>query len=382
MKIVVDENIPLAQECFGPLGDVVRVPGRGLARDQLLDADVLIVRSVTAVNETLLNDTSIQFVGTATIGTDHVDVDYLNTANIGFANAPGCNATSVAEYVVSSLLELETLRDFTLANKVLGIVGAGNVGSRLKILAENLGMQVVCCDPPLAASNPQNFVSPDTVWQSDIVSLHVPYTSSGPYATRYLANYERLQAMKFGAVLINTSRGAVVDNRALARVLEHRFDLAAIMDVWEDEPHINRELVARVDLASPHIAGYSYDGKVQGTVMIYRALCQHLGIIPENPVADFGHGPMLDFTGDQVADPIRALDVIRKIYDIREDDLALRTCMALPRESRGVVFDELRRKYRVRREFNTATIRNSAYLKSIMSHEEFERLSALGVQML
>ena len=381
LKIVVDENIPAAEPCFSALGNVVMRPGRTLCADDVRDADILIVRSITTVDRALLEGSRVRFVGTATIGVDHIDQNYLQQQGITFTNAPGCNAQSVVDYVTAALLELEASRGLTLAGKSIGIVGLGNVGSRLGARCESLGLQVLACDPPLQAAGQANLVSPDEAWQANIVSLHVPFERSGPHPTEYLGNFARLHALAQDAVLINTARGAVVDNRALSNVLQARQDLCAVLDVWEGEPLVNRELASQVDIATPHIAGYSHDGKVRGTFMIYEKLCAFLGqpvILREGDLIEPQQNLLLDFSAPHTDDPVTARDVVRKVYDIREDDLGLRTSLQLNRERRAEGFDVLRKHYRVRREFSTVRLRGVEYLRQRLSALEFRRLQALG----
>lgn len=387
MKIVVDENIPMAERCFGQIAEaveVVKAPGRNMEADQVQDADALIVRSITKVNEALLAGSSVRFVGTATIGVDHIDLDYLAAQNITFTSAPGCNARSVVEYVISALLELESIRDFSLEGKSIGIIGVGNVGSRLREQCEALGLRVLACDPPLQEQGVSGLVSPDEAWQADIVSLHVPYNLEGRHSTHHLGDQKRLRAMVPGAVLINTARGPVVDNMALSRVLDERYDLSVVLDVWEGEPFVNIELASQVDIATPHIAGYSHDGKVRGTWMIYQALCQHLGqevVLHETDLIDPKLNLLLDLQSEQVAGPTTARDILTRVYDIREDDIGLRTSLRLPRDKRAIGFDALRKSYRVRREFTTVRVRGQDYLQSVLPPLEFNRLKALGLKL-
>lgn len=381
LTIVVDENIPAAEACFGALGTVLRKPGRTLGAADVRDADVLVVRSITPVNEALLAGSKVRFVGTATIGVDHVDQHYLQQQGIGFANAPGCNAQSVVDFVMSALLALETVRDFSLPEKSIGIIGLGNVGSRLQQMAQRLDLPVLACDPPLQAQGVSGLVSADEAWQADIVSLHVPFSRDGAFPTAYLADYQRLRTMAPNAVLINTARGAVVDNRALSNVLNERSDLAAVLDVWEGEPLVNRELASQVDIATPHIAGYSHDGKIRGTFMIYQALCEFLQQpvqLQERDLIAPALNITLDFSSDHADKPASAYDVMRKVYDIQEDDLGLRTSLQLPREQRGESFDALRKHYRVRREFATVQLRGHESLRQQLPPREWQRLQALG----
>lgn len=385
MKIVVDENIPAAQTCFGMLGQVELRPGRTLSAADVRDAEVLIVRSITRVDAALLAGSRVRFVGTATIGVDHVDRVYLRQHGIAFASAPGCNARSVVEYVLAALLELEASRGLDWQNRCIGIIGQGNVGSRLKQVCQSLGMDVLACDPPLQEQGMSGLVSPDQVWQADIVSLHVPLVPDGPHATRYLADHARLQTLRPGAVLINTARGDVVDNRALGNLLEARSDLAAVLDVWEGEPLVNRELASQVDIATPHIAGYSHDGKVRGTWMIHAALCDWLGqptALTEADLIPPSLHRILDFTTPHAADPHTCRDIVRRIYAIGEDDVGLRTSLQQAREQRGQGFDDLRRHYRVRREFGTVQLRGGERLRQLLPVQEWQRLVTLGFRFV
>jgi len=327
MKIVADSNIPFVQEAFCALGDVVLTPGRHMTPAVVRDADLLLVRSVTPVNAALLDGSRVRFVATATIGTDHVDTAYLGLRGIGFASAAGCNANSVAEYVVAALLELSHCRGFRLRDKTLGVVGVGNVGSKVARYARALGLRVLENDPPRQRrEHLPSFVSLEQILAAaDIITLHVPLTRTGPDATFHLFEPRR-------GIIINTSRGAVLDNRKLVTA---PLD-ALVLDVWEGEPHILPALLDKATIATPHIAGYSFDGKVNGTVMIYQAACRHLGVTPSwRPKLTGPAQPVL------AGDDLRA--VVRQAYDIRADDAALR------RDYRQ--FDRLRAEYPVRWEF-------------------------------
>jgi len=381
MKILVDENIPAAQECFGHLGEVVRMPGRHLAAADVRDADALVVRSITRVTPGLLSGSKVRFVGTATIGVDHIDLDYLRSSGIAFASAPGCNAQSVAEYVMTALLELEASRGLDLRAKSVGIFGLGNVGSRLKNLCEAFGLQVLACDPPLQAQGVAGLVPAEEVWQADIVSFHVPLLKEGPHPTHHLGNEQRLRALKPGAVLINTARGDVVDNRALSRVLRDRPDLAVVLDVWEREPQIDVELAGQVSIATPHIAGYSHDGKVRGTWMIYQALCEFLqqpAIVCEADLIPPSLRCLLDLSSLSNPAAITVRDLVRQVYPILADDRALRDSLLQEPAQRAQSFDGLRKHYPVRREFASVLLQGLAQAKQLQTGDEGVRLWALG----
>ncbi len=359
MKIVADENIPCVEQAFASLGEVTLLPGRGMQADDVRDADVLLVRSVTRVDATLLADSAVRFVGSATIGFDHVDRAYLDNRGIGFSTAPGSNATSAAEYVVSVLMVLSARQGFELAGRTVGIIGCGNVGSRVRLRLTALGMRCLVNDPPLEARGfEDDFVSLETALQADIVTLHVPLEKAGEYPTFHLINAGRLQQLGPGAILINTARGAVADNRALDEVLGSRDDLAVVLDVWENEPAISASLLHKVALGTPHIAGYSIDGKLRGTEMIYNAVCEHFNLPGQWHAGDvIAAGPACLLTRTQEEDVLAMLRAaVLSVYDVRDDDARLRETLALPESERSAAFDALRKNYPVRREFSESTI--------------------------
>ena len=278
MKILADQNIPSVADAFGDLGEVVLMHGRDIRPQHLRDCQCLITRTVTRVDQALLEDSEIEFVGTATIGTDHLDLDYLRKARIGYSNAAGCNAEGAAEYVVSGLFELSRQKSFNPLRLKAGIVGFGNVGSRLHAKLDALGIDCLVCDPPLQQSGTSNqpFVSLDTILgECNFISLHVPLTHGGGHPTWHLLDGARLRRLREDCVLINAARGEVVDNRALLELLDERGDLRVFLDTWENEPLVSRELLQRVDLATPHIAGYSVEGRLRGTQMVLDAACAH-----------------------------------------------------------------------------------------------------------
>jgi len=360
MKIIADENIPCVEQAFASLGEVSLLPGRGLQAGQVRDADILLVRSVTRVDASLLQGSSVRFVGSATIGFDHVDCDYLQRQQIGFATAPGSNATSAAEYVVSALMVLSGQQGFELAGKTVGIIGCGNVGSRVRQKLSALGMKCRINDPPLqAAGGHDDFVSLDEVLEADIVTVHVPLTKNGRHPTFHLVNGTFLERLRPGAIFINTSRGAVVDNRALAALLASRDDLSVVLDVWEGEPSISASLLQQVDLGTPHIAGYSYDGKLRGTEMIYRAACEYFAQPVLWHVADeLQRVATIDMRSRETGNALTvARAIVQAAYDVRQDDARLRATLSLPAAERAIAFDRLRKDYPIRREFTEATVR-------------------------
>ncbi len=360
MKIVADENIPLLAEAFGPLGEVLARPADRITPEAVADADALIVRSVTKVGADLLDASAVRFVATATIGVDHVDQAYLQARGIGFASAAGSNARSVAEYVFAALVTLAAWRDEALAGKTLGIVGMGHIGSRVARIGEALGMRILRNDPPLERETGDPIYVPiEALAEADAVTFHVPLTRDGPHATYHMIDETLLRGLKCGVTLINSSRGAVGETEALRAAARARHLGALVLDVWEGEPEIDLDLLAATTLATPHIAGYSYDGKVNGTRQVMEALCAHFGIerawdpAPLMPPARIGE--------IEIAAPAPPVEAVRQAvassYDITADDERLRTVQHEPLAERGPYFQSLRKHYPVRREFRHTRVR-------------------------
>ncbi len=363
MKIVADKNIPYVKEAFSEFGDVVLKAGRDINAPDVRDADILLVRTVTPVNKELLDDTTVKFVGTATIGFDHVDVDYLATRNIAFSAAAGCNANSVAEYIVAALCVLAERYGFNFQNLTLGVVGVGNVGTKVVDKARALGMVVLMNDPPKGRQDSKNIYYPlDYVAKiSDILSFHVPLTYEGQDATYRMANRELFDKMKSGSFLINTSRGAVVDTDALLHVLYHGKLKSAVIDVWENEPDISMQLLDCIDIGTPHIAGYSSDGKINATEILYRAACEVFNKQPEWKPDNLPQPPhpVIELPVDIDDYNTGIGSVVKKAYDIERDDRALRMIFRVPNKDRCAYFDRLRNEYPVRREFHSMTVQSN-----------------------
>lgn len=357
IKIIVDENIVFAREAFGLLGDVKLLSGRNIDNNVLINADVLIVRSITRVDEKLLKNTRVKFVGTATIGTDHIDLEYLRNNDIVFADAKGCNAYSVAEYLVAALLKIAIQYNFTLNNKSIGIVGVGNVGSKVAKFADTFGMKVLLNDPPLKRKGDERkFVELDEILSADIITLHVPLNLNGIDKTYHLIDKKKLLQLSDGAILINTSRGAVVDNNNLLEVIDQK-KLKVVLDVWENEPDINIDLLNKVIIGTPHIAGYSFEGKTNGTEMIFKALCNYLNLkIDFNFRKDPPENSLLEFAKSDSFEKDME-NILSKIYSIDQDDHRMREANKLNTIERAKHFDLLRKDYPVRREFNNYTIK-------------------------
>ena len=353
MLIVADENIPLIEAFFAGFGEIRRLPGRQITRTDVHDADVLLVRSVTKVDRELLEGSAVRFVGTCTIGTDHLALDYFDQAGIQWASAPGCNARGVVDYVLGSLLTLAEIEGVDLVQRTYGVVGAGEVGGRLVEVLRALGFKVLVCDPPRQREEGGDFASlGHIIEQCDVISLHTPLTKGASDATWHLLDLERLNQLKPGAWLINASRGAVVDNSALRDVLTRRDDLQAVLDVWEGEPEVDVELADLCVLATPHIAGYSLDGKQRGTAQVYKALCDFLARPAEVQLVDLLPAPWLasvHLSAD--SDPAWALAMLcRGVYDPRRDDADFRRSLVGSAQEQKLAFDALRKNYPVRRE--------------------------------
>jgi erythronate-4-phosphate dehydrogenase len=360
MKIIADENIPFVAECFGPIGQVTTVPGRKMTPAVVKDADVLLVRSVTAVNESLLAASNVRFVATATIGMEHIDTEYLAANDIGFASAPGSNANSVAEYLVAALLSVANRRKIKLAGKSIGIVGAGNVGGRVEKKVRALGMKVHLNDPPLQRqTGDAKYLPIEALFDCDFVTLHTPLTLEGIDKTFHLADGDFFQSLKPGCGFINTARGGVTDTAALKAAMKSGQLGPVILDVWENEPNIDMELLRMVDLSTPHIAGYSLDGKVSGTIMIYNAVCDYFGLKAQKSIEDFLPAPevpeiRIENQDEQEQEIIR--QTVQQVYVINRDDFNTREIAMVPKEQRGAFFDDLRKGYPVRREFQNTTV--------------------------
>lgn len=358
MRLVADENIPFVAQAFVGFGTVEAVPARQLTPDLVRDADVLLVRSVTPVNAALLDGSRVRFVGTATIGTDHLDLPYLAGRGIAVASAPGSNAESVVEWVIAALVMISSRREGVdgtrvrrepLAGKTMGVVGVGNVGGRLAPRLEALGITVLRCDPPRAeAEGPAGFVALDEVLEtSDIVTLHTPLVKDGPHPTHHLIGDDELARMRPGAWLVNASRGAVANNRALVESLRSTHTGAALLDVFEGEPVPDADLMRLATLVTPHIAGYSVDGKLNGARMLYDALSARSGADPGYDWADAYALAPEDRRALGEATTVR--EAVAALYDIEADGARLRATLDLAEADRADAFARLRKTYPRRR---------------------------------
>ncbi len=348
LKIVADDKIPFLKGVLEEKAEVVYLPGKEINASVVKDADALIVRTRTKCNAALLEGSSVKFIATATIGFDHLDTDYLRQQGIEWTNAPGCNSGSVQQYIGAVLSTLALENNFSLKDKTLGIVGVGNVGSKVRKIAEILGMQVLLNDPPRERAEAKSeFISLDELLKrSDIVTLHVPLNEGGADNTLHLADHDFFVKMKTGSYLINSSRGEVVDNEILKTVLFGNKLGGAVLDVWEHEPEIDLELLEKVILGTPHIAGYSLDGKANGTSSSVQAVSRFFNLgrdkwFPDSvPLPERRHITLdgKNRTGLQLLQ-----EAILHTYSVKEDDTRLRIS---PHS-----FESQRGNYPLRREF-------------------------------
>jgi erythronate-4-phosphate dehydrogenase len=341
LKIVADQNMLMVAELFGQLGTIEYLPGRQISAADVADADILLVRSVTRVDKALLEGSSVSFVGSATIGTDHVDQAYLSEQGIRFAHAPGCNANAVVQYDLSVLSHLQA----DWQNRTLGIVGCGNVGGRVYRALKSLGVECRVYDPFLTTEQNPDLTDFKSVLAADIICVHTPLTVDGPFPTKHLFNADILASLSEDTLLINAGRGAVIDNTALLNLLESGSKLRVALDVWEPEPNINCQLLERVLLASPHIAGYSREGKIRGTEMLAEDYFQwSSGVTSRSAKAVDADTGLVQ--GENLSAFILAS------YNVADDDRRMREAIANRSGSVAEVFDRLRKDYPQRREFS------------------------------
>ncbi len=368
LNIVCDESIPFGPEAFSQFGSVITFPGREITPDLLKSTDVLIVRSITKVDEELLKNTPVKFVGTATIGTDHIDTDYIKRSGIHFASAAGCNSNSVKEYVLTAIFELSVKYNFIIEGMVIGIFGAGNIGSKVRSAAEALGMKVLVSDPPLyRKTGDRKYNSLRSLSECDVVTLHVPLTFDGEDKTFRLIDEEKIRSLKENAILINTSRGGVVDERGLLKACAKK-NIRKVFDVWENEPDFNTGFADVCDIATPHIAGYSYEGKVNGTRMIYNSLCDYLGAARSWTASLLPVNNPVIVTANDVSDEKFFYQITSSAYNIMKDDERFRE--GARSANPGKEFDLIRKNYPVRREFSNYRVRTGGQNKNLLQKVE------------
>jgi erythronate-4-phosphate dehydrogenase len=354
IRITADDKIPFLKGVLEPFASISYLPGNQIDRNQAMKSDVLLVRTRTKCNSELLKGTPVKYIGTSTIGFDHIDTDFCAKNNIKWTNAPGCNSSSVQQYITAALLRISAESGFELKGKTIGIIGVGNVGSKVHNLANSLGMKVFLNDPPRARKEKKKiFVSLDQLLnESDIITLHVPLNMDGQDKTFHLFDRETFGKIKKGAWLINSSRGEVAETEALKDALAEEKLSGAVIDVWEREPEIDIPLMHMAFLATPHVAGYSTDGKANGTAMIVNDFSESFGIplsgwypkeIPVTPEPDL----TIDCNGKSYEEILRK--AVFHTYNIVEDDIRLRFDPSR--------FEKERENYPVRREFSFYTIK-------------------------
>ena len=353
MRIVADDKIPFLKGALEPYAEVVYIPGKQIKMEMLKDSDALLIRTRTICNENLLEGTSIRFIGTATIGFDHIDTHYCSKNKIIWTNAPGCNSSSVQQYIAAALLRISSEHHFNLKDKTLGIIGVGNVGSKVEKFARSVGMNVLLNDPPRARiEGKKNFHSLNTVLSgSDILTVHVPLNIVGEDQTWHLFNEESFKKIKRGAWFLNSSRGEVSDTYSLKNALNSGMLSGAVIDVWENEPNIDPELLQQAFIATPHIAGYSTDGKANGTSMVVNSLTKYFNLPSENwypsdvpPPAS----PYISIDCNNKSEEEIIREAVIHTYNIDKDNSMLRISIQN--------FEKLRGDYPVRREFTSYTI--------------------------
>lgn len=374
MKIIIDDKIPYIKGALEPFAEVVYLPGKETTPEVVKDANAIITRTRTKCNRNLLEGSAVKFIATATIGFDHIDTEFCKEAGIKWTNAPGCNAESVNQYIASALFSWSMRKRTDLAGKTIGIVGVGQVGSRVAKLCKTIGMNVLLNDPPRErAEGPEQFVSLKTIQQeADIITFHVPLNMEGEDATFHIVNEDFLQNLGKTPLLINSCRGEVFETEAVYNALEASDISEVIIDCWENEPELDLELLNLTEYGTPHIAGYSKDGKANGTQMSVRAVSRffNLGIDDWEPSGvETPENPIINIDGNQRREYSILAEAILSTYDIENDDEALREAPHL--------FEKLRGDYPVRREFTSFTLKAKNIEKSTV-----EKLKELGFTVL
>jgi len=353
MKFVVDDKIPYIKGALEAFGEVIYLPGAKTTADVVRDADAIVTRTRTKCNEDLLKGSSVKFIATATIGFDHIDTNYCAEAGIEWTNAPGCNSKSVEQYVASTLFVLAEKHGFELKGKTIGVVGVGQVGSKVARFCEIIGMKVLLNDPPRErAEGSEKFVSLKEIQgQADFITIHVPLNMEGEDATFHLADENFFNNLPKKPFVFNSCRGEVVDSNAAKVAIKENKINGLVLDCWENEPDIDLELLAACDIATPHIAGYSKDGKANGTSMSIQAISRFFGLGADDwtcPNIELPEQTNIQLDGFMCTEEQILAKAILSTYDIRHDDAALR--------ANTKDFEKLRGDYPVRREFPVFTI--------------------------
>ena len=369
-KIIIDDKIPYIKGAFENIAEVVYLPGSKTTPEIVKDADAIITRTRTKCNEKLLAGSNVSFIATATIGYDHIDTDYCDLAGIAWTNAPGCNSKSVEQYIASTLMVLAERKNLQLKDLCIGVVGVGNVGSKVARICKLFGMTVLLNDPPRErVEESETFVSIEQIMeQADIITLHVPLNYQSEDMTYHMGNESFFNNLKKQPILINSCRGEVVETNAVKSALNSGQISAFVCDCWENEPEIDLELLEMTEIATPHIAGYSKDGKAMGTKMSVHAVSEFfkLGLDDWEPSGiELPENPEIVISGVGLSDQQILAKAILATYDIRQDDKNLRENPAL--------FEQLRGDYPTRREFPAYTIK-----AEYVDNKILEKLKWLG----
>ncbi|MFC1770382.1 4-phosphoerythronate dehydrogenase [Candidatus Margulisiibacteriota bacterium] len=384
MKIIADENIQALESLISPLGELTKLSPKSINPQNLKKADALIIRSVTSVIPSLIENSQIKFIGTTSVGFDNIDTNYLKQKNIYFTNAAGCNANSVVEYVLCSLLYLDSLNKISLKNSKIGIVGVGNIGSLLAKKLQALDIKVLLNDPLKEKTSPSLDLLPlEQLMDCDVITLHVPLTHKEEYKTHLLFDKQMIRQMKKGSILINTSRGEVVDTNALKKHLKSGHLSGAVLDVWPNEPHIDTDLIPFLDIATPHIAGHSYLGKRNGTVIIRNAFCRFFNL--QKPEDDFNKAGSQNLKTISITKDINPNNFIselatitQKIYWPINDQKSLEKILNLTKKDHASFFSSLRKNYPKRLEFSQTILDLKTQLPD---KEVLSKLKALDFQI-
>jgi len=374
MKIVADKDIYRVEETFSSAGELVLLPGRVINSSHVVNADALIVRTTTQVNNSLFENSTLQFVGSATSGHDHIDENALQECGIHYCHAPGSNANAVVDYVFTALAWIGLKKQTDFRNLTIGIIGAGNVGSRLALKASALGMKVSVYDPLLENSHTlaMFFTTLEEVLRQDIVTLHAPLTMTGSFPTYHMLDANRLDNLKQGAVLINAARGAIIDNQALDHLLSSRTDLTVVLDVWEGEPYIHKKLAQKASIATPHIAGYSLKGKVSATEMVYNSFCNVFALDPE-PINSMQQ--LIHLVPPESTDDVSIIyGLLLQAYPIQVDEL--KDDIKTDNKEAAESFEWKRNNYQFRRELSEFEV-NAANI----SGDIYSSLAVLGFEL-
>lgn len=373
IKIIADEKIPFLKGALEPFAEVFYFPGKEISNEILRNADALITRTRTICNKELLEGTQVKFIATATIGFDHIDTKYCKQNNIQWTNAPGCNSGSVMQYMASVLVRLALKYDFSFSDKTLGIIGHGNVGSKVSRLAKALGFKVLINDPPLHRSGLlAHHVSLEEIKEkADIITFHVPLNKNGLDKTLHLVDQQFMNTLKASTILINSSRGNVFDTDALKIALKQKMVKGVVLDVWENEPNIDLELLGLLDFATPHIAGYSADGKAKGTAMSVQAISDFFGFglrdwFPENIPAL--SNKVIEIDANEDDEDKSLMKCILSSYDIQSDHKRLINSVD--------TFEKQRGEYPLRREFENYRVKIQSESSSLE-----KRIKKLGFKL-